>query len=63
MSNPTEEVNDPDNPEWTAEKFARAIRFKDLPESLQRTLSKAKARPAEGTGEAAAADEAVARRR
>jgi len=62
MSNPTEEVNDPDNPEWTAEKFARAIRFKDLPESLQRTLSKAKTRPSDGAGEGAAADQAVARR-
>jgi len=45
MSKHTEEVNDPDNPEWTAEKFARSIRFKDLPESLQRTLSSAKRGP------------------
>ncbi len=30
---------DEDNPEWTAEDFARSIKFKDLPESLQRTLS------------------------
>jgi len=33
---------DKDNPEWTAEDFARSIKFKDLPESLQRTLSKPK---------------------
>ena len=45
MNKHTEEVNDPDNPEWTKEKFARAIRFKDLPESLQRTLSKPKRGP------------------
>jgi hypothetical protein len=30
---------DEDNPEWTKEDFARSIKFKDLPESLQRTLS------------------------
>ena len=30
---------DEDNPEWTAEDFARSIKFKDLPESLQRALS------------------------
>jgi hypothetical protein len=33
-------IPDEDNPEWTKEKFASSIRFKDLPESLQRTLSK-----------------------
>jgi uncharacterized protein (DUF4415 family) len=37
--------SDSDNPEWTKETFARAIRFKDLPESLQRTLSKPKRGP------------------
>jgi hypothetical protein len=31
---------DKDNPEWTKEMFARSMKFKDLPESLQRTLSK-----------------------
>jgi hypothetical protein len=31
---------DEDNPEWTKEMFARSMKFKDLPESLQRTLSK-----------------------
>ena len=36
---------DSDNPEWTKEDFARSIRFKDLPESLQRTLSKGKRGP------------------
>jgi len=36
---------DEDNPEWTEEMFARSIRFKDLPESLQRTLSKGKRGP------------------
>jgi uncharacterized protein (DUF4415 family) len=45
MSKHTDDVNDPDNPEWTAQKFARGIRFKDLPESLQRTLSKPKRGP------------------
>ena len=40
-----EEVSDPDNPEWTAEKFARSIRFEALPASLQRTLSKPKRGP------------------
>lgn len=36
---------DNDNPEWTKEDFSRSIRFKDLPESLQRTLSKGKRGP------------------
>ena len=36
---------DSDNPEWTKADFARAIRFKDLPEGLQRTLSKPKRGP------------------
>ncbi|MGD0799583.1 MAG: BrnA antitoxin family protein [Acidobacteriaceae bacterium] len=36
---------DSDNPEWTKETFARAIPFIDLPESLQRTLSKPKRGP------------------
>jgi hypothetical protein len=36
-----EEYGTPDeeNPEWTVEKFAQSMKFKDLPESLQRTLS------------------------
>ena len=45
MRKSKEEVTDPDNPEWTAEKFARSIKFKDLPPSLQRTLSKPKRGP------------------
>jgi uncharacterized protein (DUF4415 family) len=31
---------DKENPEWTREDFATAMKFKDLPASLQRTLSK-----------------------
>lgn len=45
MNKHEEEVNDPDNPEWTAEKLARSIKFKDLPEGLQRTLSRPKRGP------------------
>ncbi len=45
MTKRIEEVTDPDNLEWTAEKFARSITFKDLPASLQRTLSKPKRGP------------------
>jgi len=45
MSKRKEEVSDADNPEWTTEKFARSIKFKDLPASLQRTLSKPKRGP------------------
>ncbi len=45
---------DKDNPEWTKEMFARSMKFKDLPESLQRTLSKPKripgAEPPSGLG-------------
>jgi len=33
---------DSDNPEWTKEDFARAVRFKDLPAHLQQVLSKLK---------------------
>jgi len=40
-----DEVTDADNPEWTAEKFARSVQFKDLPVGLQRTLSKPKRGP------------------
>ncbi len=36
---------DSENPEWTEADFAQSIRFKDLPESLQRTLSKPKRGP------------------
>jgi uncharacterized protein (DUF4415 family) len=32
-------VPDAENPEWTKEKFARSIGFKDLPASLQTKLS------------------------
>ncbi len=45
MAKRKKEATDPDNPVWTAEKFARSIKFKDLPESLQRTLSKPKRGP------------------
>ncbi len=45
MAKRKEEVTDPDNPEWTAEKFARSIKFKDLPASLQRTLTRPKRGP------------------
>jgi uncharacterized protein (DUF4415 family) len=45
MANRKKDVTDPDNPEWTAEKFARSISFKDLPAGLQKTLSKAKRGP------------------
>ena len=45
MTKRKQEVNDPDNPEWTEEKFARSLKFKDLPASLQRTLSKPKRGP------------------
>ena len=34
-----------ENPEWTAEKFARSMRFSDLPESLQAKLSSRKRGP------------------
>ncbi|QMV18276.1 hypothetical protein GOB94_05905 [Granulicella sp. 5B5] len=45
MSKRKQEVNDTENPEWTEKKFARSIKFKDLPASLQRTLSKPKRGP------------------
>jgi len=32
-------VPDADSPEWTAEKFARSIRFEQLPEHLRNKLS------------------------
>ena len=32
-------VPDAENPEWTQERFARAMRFKDLPPSLQVKLA------------------------
>jgi uncharacterized protein (DUF4415 family) len=32
-------VPDADNPEWTKEKFARSIAFKDLPAELREKLS------------------------
>jgi uncharacterized protein (DUF4415 family) len=31
-------VPDAENPEWTKEKFARALRFDQLPEHMQRAL-------------------------
>jgi len=39
MPKNTDSVTDPDNPEWTREEMARAMRFKDLPASLQAKLS------------------------
>lgn len=33
-------VPDAENPEWTAEKFARAKRLNELPEGLQRVIAK-----------------------
>ena len=35
---PDPELIDDDNPEWTAEDFASAVSFSDLPESLQSKL-------------------------
>jgi uncharacterized protein (DUF4415 family) len=32
-------VPDADSPEWTAEKFAGALRFNELPEEMRRTFS------------------------
>ena len=39
MPKDTEIVTDPDNPEWTKEKFDRSISFDQLPESLRNRLS------------------------
>jgi Uncharacterized protein conserved in bacteria len=36
---PKPDLIDDDNPEWTAEDFARAIPFSELPESLKAVLS------------------------
>jgi len=36
---------DKDNPEWTKEDFATAMKFKDLPADVQRVLSKPKRGP------------------
>jgi uncharacterized protein (DUF4415 family) len=36
---PKPDLIDEDNPEWTAEDFARAIPFSELPESLKAVLS------------------------
>ncbi len=35
---PNPETIDAENPEWTKEDFARAVRFSQLPESLQAKL-------------------------
>lgn len=37
---PNPEMIDDENPEWTDEDFQRAIPFSELPEELQRTLSR-----------------------
>lgn len=42
---PKSKQRDPDNPEWTSEDTAKAIRFNELPESLQKTLSNRKRGP------------------
>ena len=39
MPKNTDIVTDPDNPEWTREQMAGAMRFNDLPESLRSKLS------------------------
>ncbi len=36
--NPNPEMTDEDNPEWTEEMFARAMRIGDLPEGHRQTL-------------------------
>jgi uncharacterized protein (DUF4415 family) len=36
---------DAENPEWTAERFARAKRFQELPADLQRALTRKKRGP------------------
>ena len=38
-------VPDADSPEWSAEKFARAKRFHELPPELQRALKRGKRGP------------------
>jgi len=38
-------VPDADSPEWTAEKFARAKRFHELPPELQRAFKRGKRGP------------------
>ncbi len=38
-------VPDAENPEWTAEKFARAKRLDELPEELRQALAKGKRGP------------------
>jgi uncharacterized protein (DUF4415 family) len=40
-----EPVPDAENPEWTADDFAKAKRFHELPERLQRVLTGAKRGP------------------
>lgn len=42
---PNPELIDDENPEWTDEMFARAVRFADLPESLQAKLRSLKKPP------------------
>jgi uncharacterized protein (DUF4415 family) len=41
-------VPDGENPEWTAEKFARAKRLEQLPEGLQNVLRSRKRGPQKG---------------
>ena len=45
MEHSDEGVPDAENPEWTKEKFARAKRFHELPEELQRVLTAGKRGP------------------
>jgi len=42
---PDPEMIDDENPEWTDEMFKRAVRFADLPESLQTKLRSLKKPP------------------
>lgn len=38
-------VPDAENPEWTPEKFAKAKRFKELPQGLQQAISSGRRGP------------------
>lgn len=44
MPKKTEGIPDSDNPEWTSERAAKAMRFKDLSPRLQQVLAPRKAR-------------------
>ena len=38
-------IPDPENPEWTPEKFAKSKRFSQLPEAFQQAISSGKRGP------------------